>query len=378
MNTWFVSLALCAGLLGFQAPAQDPVAPQIAPELQARYDKLIVDWNAAVAKQEREQIEAKAQGKPIPAAPHGFFRDRFIELARAGHPGAASWCLQFSSVVATDAAKQREIFLLAEAIVLPHALAAEDPGRPLVNWPSPYGIPELLNAIQDGSWIVGKPKALALCDELFAKVTQPESKALALDTQVNICLADPNVPKEPPPAEVIALYRRLAKEFPNTEQGQVAAGLIFRAENLQIGKTAPDFETVDVDGVPFKLSDFRGKIVVLDFWGFWLRGYWGHIPGESKLVERLKDKPFVLIGVNTDENKDMFRAFAKEKGVTWRNSWQGSRTGPLVRAWGINRFPKLFVIDAKGVIRDMGKRGEELEKVVDALLAELAAEQGKK
>ena len=47
------------------------------------------------------------------------------------------------------------------------------------------------------------------------------------------------------------------------------AGPRFKKERLQIGMTAPDIEGEDIDGVAFKLSDYRGKVVVLDFWGFW-------------------------------------------------------------------------------------------------------------
>ena len=43
----------------------------------------------------------------------------------------------------------------------------------------------------------------------------------------------------------------------------------FEKERLQIGMTAPDIDGVDTDGTAFKLSDYRGKVVVLDFWGFW-------------------------------------------------------------------------------------------------------------
>ncbi|MSR74446.1 MAG: redoxin domain-containing protein [Planctomycetes bacterium] len=45
--------------------------------------------------------------------------------------------------------------------------------------------------------------------------------------------------------------------------------MLFAADHLKLGDTPPDFETTDVDGVAFKLSDYRGKVVVLDFWGFW-------------------------------------------------------------------------------------------------------------
>jgi hypothetical protein len=95
------------------------------------------------------------------------------------------------------------------------------------------------------------------------------------------------------------------------------------------------------------------------------------IPHEKTLVERLKNKPFALIGINTDKEKDEYHEKAKEMGVTWRSSWQGSTGGVLPRAWGITSFPTIFVLDAQGVIRYTGVRGEKLDAAVDALLAEL-------
>jgi cytochrome oxidase Cu insertion factor (SCO1/SenC/PrrC family) len=51
--------------------------------------------------------------------------------------------------------------------------------------------------------------------------------------------------------------------------GQMAEAFVFVAENLTIGKVAPDQEAIDENGVKFKVSDYRGKVVVLDFWGYW-------------------------------------------------------------------------------------------------------------
>lgn len=77
-------------------------------------------------------------------------------------------------------------------------------------------------------------------------------------------------------AELRAAYDRLAKEFKdvpmpygNQTFGDLAGGWIFVKENLAIGKAPPDFETVDENGVKWKLSDYRGKVVVIDFWGEW-------------------------------------------------------------------------------------------------------------
>jgi hypothetical protein len=76
-------------------------------------------------------------------------------------------------------------------------------------------------------------------------------------------------------AEAVVLYERVKQDFADVPLygektlGAAADGALFEMNHLQIGMAAPDFESVDQDGVKFKVSDYRGKVVVLDFWGFW-------------------------------------------------------------------------------------------------------------
>lgn len=75
-------------------------------------------------------------------------------------------------------------------------------------------------------------------------------------------------------AESKALLERVVADYADLESyqktlGEQAKGDLFELENLVVGKVAPDIEGTDVDGVPFKLSDYRGKVIFLDFWGFW-------------------------------------------------------------------------------------------------------------
>ena len=95
------------------------------------------------------------------------------------------------------------------------------------------------------------------------------------------------------------------------------------------------------------------------------------IPHEKKLVELLKDKPFALLGINSDKSKDVYFKKAKEMGVTWRSSWQGSTSGPIPTQWNVRGWPTIYVLDHKGVIRFKNVRGERMDAAVDQLLAEL-------
>ena len=95
------------------------------------------------------------------------------------------------------------------------------------------------------------------------------------------------------------------------------------------------------------------------------------LPHEKELVERLKDKPFALLGVNSDP-KAKLKQVLKKENMTWRSFWDGGDTsGPIASKWNVYGWPTIYVLDHKGVIRFKGARQEELDKAVDQLLAEI-------
>ena len=99
----------------------------------------------------------------------------------------------------------------------------------------------------------------------------------------------------------------------------------------------------------------------------------GEIPHEKALVERLKDAPFAIVGVNTDDDKAEYKRKLADYGVTWRSAWQGGTDGPIPTKWGVSSYPTVIVLDEQHVIRYLDARGEGLGKVVDTLLAEMKA-----
>ena len=183
--------------------------------------------------------------------------------------------------------------------------------------------------------------------------------------------------------EAEALYERTLKEFADLQPmgkdfpslGEQAEGALFKLHNLEIGRTVPEIEAEDVDGKPMKLSDFRGKIVVISFWATWCGPCMGMVPDEKALVERMKGRPFVLIGVNGDEDRAKAKEVSAKQGINWRSFWGGGPHGPIPRKWGVSGWPTVYVVDAKGVIRDDKLHGPALDEAVEALVgvAESAA-----
>jgi thiol-disulfide isomerase/thioredoxin len=154
--------------------------------------------------------------------------------------------------------------------------------------------------------------------------------------------------------------------------GETAEARLDDMHNLAVGKPAPEIEGVDLEGRPLKLSDYRGKVVVLVFWGSWCGPCMAQVPHERELVARLKGKPFALLGVDCDEDKAAARRAVEREQMTWPSWYDGAPgDGPIVKHYHIRRYPTLFVLDTKGVIRARDARGEGLDQAVDKLLNEM-------
>jgi len=142
------------------------------------------------------------------------------------------------------------------------------------------------------------------------------------------------------------------------------------ATNLAIGKEAPNFECMNIDGKKNKLSDYRGKVVVVDIWATWCPPCRAMIPHERELVKRLEKQPFTLISVSCDAEKDTLTKFIEKNEMPWVH-WHNGAQGGMVDEWNVFSFPTIYVLDAKGVVRYKGVRGEAMDKAVDALLKEM-------
>jgi hypothetical protein len=97
-------------------------------------------------------------------------------------------------------------------------------------------------------------------------------------------------------------------------------------------------------------------------------------PHERSLVKRLEGKPFALIGVNSDKDRQQLMKVLEDEKITWRSFWNGGGIkGPISSQWNVHGWPTLFVIDHKGVIREkyLGFPGEQiLDPKIEQLVME--------
>ena len=152
----------------------------------------------------------------------------------------------------------------------------------------------------------------------------------------------------------------------------VAKKELFELQNLSVGMVAPDIVGEDLDGIEFRLSDYRGKVVMLDFWGHWCPPCRSMYPDERELVNRLASSPFVLLGVNSDAKLDVARNAVRDEGLVWRHFWNGKqgRSGNIAEQWNIVGWPTVYLIDGSGVIRYKDVLGDDLDRAIEKLMAE--------
>jgi hypothetical protein len=99
-------------------------------------------------------------------------------------------------------------------------------------------------------------------------------------------------------------------------------------------------------------------------------------PHERSLVKKLADKPFALLGINSDIDKEELKKVMVKEEITWRSWWNGPQgtNGPIAKKWNVHGWPTIYVLDQKGVIRYKNVRGEKMDEAVERLLKEQSGE----
>jgi peroxiredoxin len=136
-------------------------------------------------------------------------------------------------------------------------------------------------------------------------------------------------------------------------------------EGKRVGNQCPQIAGDDIDGKPIKLTDFRGKVVLVNFWGTWCPPCRKLIPHEKEMMLRqYKGRPFTILGVAQD-SPEALRDFMINDPLPWPNIVDSSKS--ISDPWQIDVVPSMMLVDQNGVIRRRWFDGVEPEKVWEAV-----------
>ncbi|SMC96815.1 TlpA disulfide reductase family protein [Pedobacter africanus] len=173
-------------------------------------------------------------------------------------------------------------------------------------------------------------------------------------------------------AKVEPLFKGLSAGNRNSKEGQAFAATIAASKATVAGNMAPDFTHNDTNGKPVKLSDFKGKYVLLDFWASWCGPCRAENPKVLKAYNAFKDKNFTVLGVSVDraEDRDKWLKAIKDDGMPWTQLNDADHTDlkGAGNLYAIKAIPSNFLIDPSGKIIAKNLRGDALEKKLEEMI----------
>ena len=137
-----------------------------------------------------------------------------------------------------------------------------------------------------------------------------------------------------------------------------------------VGQVAPDIEMADIEGNTRKLSDLRGKVVLIDFWASWCGPCRRENPNVVKAYAEYKDRGFDVFSVSLDKTADRWAAAIEQDGLIWTNhvsdlkGWQNA----AAKLYDVRSIPATFLIDQEGKVVASNLRGPALDIKLEELL----------
>lgn len=165
------------------------------------------------------------------------------------------------------------------------------------------------------------------------------------------------------------LYEQLSIENKNTVFGKEITKYIELNKNPKIGEQFVDFESENQNGELKKLSDLKGKVVLLEFWASWCGPCRQENPNLVKTYEKFNPKGFEIFAVSLDKDKENWLKAIKKDSLSWEHvsDLKGQRNKASL-IYGVNGIPDNFLISESGEIIGRNLRGEKLNQKLKKLL----------
>lgn len=175
------------------------------------------------------------------------------------------------------------------------------------------------------------------------------------------------------------LLQQLKADYPGTKVAEAADRVLPELQaqkqamalqaQLKPGSVFPDFHAKDLAGHPLSVSQYRGKVVLVDFWATWCPPCRAEMPNVVAAYQKYHDKGFEIVGISLDQKEDQLKQYLAANNMTWPQYFDGlGWNSKLGTKYGVNSIPANFLLDANGRIVAKDLRGPALGAQLEKML----------
>jgi len=141
----------------------------------------------------------------------------------------------------------------------------------------------------------------------------------------------------------------------------------FQIHRVEIGDAAPGFNLTTDDGSGFRLEDYRGKLVLLNFWATWCAPCVEEMPSLNNIHQRFQDNGLVVLGVSVDEDREAYQQFLTRAGVAFPTVREPERS--ISSRYGTMKYPETYLVNREGIVirKYVGAENWERPEIVNYL-----------
>lgn len=142
-------------------------------------------------------------------------------------------------------------------------------------------------------------------------------------------------------------------------------------KQLAVGKEPIPFAVTGINGEKISPADYKGKVLLLDFWATWCLPCKKEMPNVKRVYNKYKEKGFEIVGISLDKNRGALDDYIESNEITWPQFYDGKFwQNDVAMKYRVQSIPATYLIDKQGKIRYKSLRGKELELAVEKLLSE--------